>query len=209
MDLAETLENPARVSGARRLEHQRRGLEPRPGPTPSRARARGPVHGRRSICSHGHRPVRRRRPAGGELPRVRRPGLLLLRPDALCSGQGAEPLGESLPNQEIFRRLARAMEYVEPELLRAGRVGAGAAPAAAPAPAFDFAGARRGSARSRSAASRSSSSRISPSRRRAGASRSPPTGRRPTACRGRRCRSQTHARAAGASGSSPPRRAGF
>jgi anaerobic selenocysteine-containing dehydrogenase len=27
-----------------------------------------------------------------------------------------EPIGESLPNQEIFRRLARAMEYEEPEL---------------------------------------------------------------------------------------------
>ncbi|HZO82154.1 MAG TPA: molybdopterin-dependent oxidoreductase [Candidatus Binataceae bacterium] len=28
----------------------------------------------------------------------------------------AEPMGESLPNQEIFRRLARAMGYTEPEL---------------------------------------------------------------------------------------------
>jgi anaerobic selenocysteine-containing dehydrogenase len=27
-----------------------------------------------------------------------------------------EPLGEALPNQEIFRRLARAMGYIEPEL---------------------------------------------------------------------------------------------
>ena len=27
-----------------------------------------------------------------------------------------EPLGEALPNQEIFRRLARAMGYSEPEL---------------------------------------------------------------------------------------------
>src|SRR5262249_57894644 len=27
-----------------------------------------------------------------------------------------EPLGDSLPNQEIFRRLARAMGYTEPEL---------------------------------------------------------------------------------------------
>jgi anaerobic selenocysteine-containing dehydrogenase len=27
-----------------------------------------------------------------------------------------EPLGEALPNQEIFRRLARAMGYTEPEL---------------------------------------------------------------------------------------------
>jgi anaerobic selenocysteine-containing dehydrogenase len=27
-----------------------------------------------------------------------------------------EPLGEALPNQEIFRRLARAMDYSEPEL---------------------------------------------------------------------------------------------
>ena len=30
--------------------------------------------------------------------------------------KAAEPLGESLPNQEIFRRLARAMGYSEPEL---------------------------------------------------------------------------------------------
>ncbi|MGE0120098.1 MAG: molybdopterin-dependent oxidoreductase [Dongiaceae bacterium] len=30
-----------------------------------------------------------------------------------------EPIGESLPNQEIFRRLARAMGYTEPELLEA------------------------------------------------------------------------------------------
>lgn len=31
-------------------------------------------------------------------------------------GKAQEPIGESLPNQEIFRRLARAMEYTEPEL---------------------------------------------------------------------------------------------
>jgi anaerobic selenocysteine-containing dehydrogenase len=30
--------------------------------------------------------------------------------------KAAEPLGEALPNQEIFRRLARAMGYAEPEL---------------------------------------------------------------------------------------------
>jgi anaerobic selenocysteine-containing dehydrogenase len=30
--------------------------------------------------------------------------------------KATEPLGESLPNQEIFRRLARAMGYTEPEL---------------------------------------------------------------------------------------------
>ncbi len=30
--------------------------------------------------------------------------------------KAADPLGDSLPNQEIFRRLARAMECVEPEL---------------------------------------------------------------------------------------------
>src|SRR5207302_3908683 len=30
--------------------------------------------------------------------------------------QAAEPPGEALPNQEIFRRLARAMGYAEPEL---------------------------------------------------------------------------------------------
>ena len=30
--------------------------------------------------------------------------------------KAAEPFGESLPNQEIFRRLARAMGFVEPEL---------------------------------------------------------------------------------------------
>jgi anaerobic selenocysteine-containing dehydrogenase len=30
--------------------------------------------------------------------------------------KAAEPMGEALPNQEIFRRLARAMEYTEPEL---------------------------------------------------------------------------------------------
>ena len=33
--------------------------------------------------------------------------------------KAAEPLGESLPNQEIFRRLARAMGYTEPELYEA------------------------------------------------------------------------------------------
>lgn len=30
--------------------------------------------------------------------------------------KATEPLGEALPNQEIFRRLARAMDYTEPEL---------------------------------------------------------------------------------------------
>ena len=33
----------------------------------------------------------------------------------------AQPMGESLPNQEIFRRLARAMGFRDPELLRSDR----------------------------------------------------------------------------------------
>ena len=33
-----------------------------------------------------------------------------------AQAKAAEPIGESLPNQEIFRRLARAMGYCEPEL---------------------------------------------------------------------------------------------
>ncbi len=33
-----------------------------------------------------------------------------------AQAKAAEPIGESLPNQEIFRRLARAMGYSEPEL---------------------------------------------------------------------------------------------
>lgn len=33
-----------------------------------------------------------------------------------AQAKAAEPMGESLPNQEIFRRLARAMGYTEPEL---------------------------------------------------------------------------------------------
>src|SRR4029079_15761431 len=33
--------------------------------------------------------------------------------------KATEPLGEALPNQEIFRRLARAMDYTEPELYEA------------------------------------------------------------------------------------------
>jgi anaerobic selenocysteine-containing dehydrogenase len=33
-----------------------------------------------------------------------------------AQAKAAEPMGESLPNQEIFRRLARAMGYPEPEL---------------------------------------------------------------------------------------------
>ena len=32
-----------------------------------------------------------------------------------------EPMGEALPNQEIFRRLARAMGYTEPELFEDDR----------------------------------------------------------------------------------------
>ena len=35
--------------------------------------------------------------------------------------KAAEPLGESLPNQEIFRRLARAMGFAEPELFEPDR----------------------------------------------------------------------------------------
>jgi anaerobic selenocysteine-containing dehydrogenase len=33
-----------------------------------------------------------------------------------AQAKAAEPMGEALPNQEIFRRLARAMDYTEPEL---------------------------------------------------------------------------------------------
>ena len=69
----------ARVTRARRLEHQHRRLEPRAGAAASRARARGPLHGRGRPLPDRHDRPRRRRPAGGELPRVRRPRLLVLR----------------------------------------------------------------------------------------------------------------------------------
>ena len=71
--------------------------------------------------------------------------------------KAAEPLGDSLPNQEIFRRLARAMGYAEPELFEPDATvhrqllrGTGTG--------LRLRGACAGSARSRSAASRSSSS---------------------------------------------------
>ena len=91
--------------------------------TPSRRgcaralRARGPLHRRdRPLRDRHHRP-RRRRAARRELPRVRRPRRLLLPPQPLRPGQGvAEPPGEALPNTEIFRRLAAAMGFDEPEL---------------------------------------------------------------------------------------------
>jgi anaerobic selenocysteine-containing dehydrogenase len=54
------------------------------------------------------------------------PAASFLEFDALVAGyfhltlaaqvKAMEPLGEALPNQEIFRRLARAMGYTEPEL---------------------------------------------------------------------------------------------
>ncbi len=39
-----------------------------------------------------------------------------------AQAKAAEPMGESLPNQEIFRRLARAMGYPEPELYESDAV---------------------------------------------------------------------------------------
>ena len=53
-----------------------------------RARARGPVHRRRRPVRDRHQRLRRRRPAGGELPRVRRPRRLLLPPQPRRAGQG-------------------------------------------------------------------------------------------------------------------------
>ena len=81
-----------------------------------------------------------------------------------------EPLGDSLPNQEIFRRLARAMGYAEPELYEpddeiiARIMGRWASRGRSKT--------SRRLVRCSRRRSRSSSSRISPSRRRAGRSRS-------------------------------------
>ena len=107
--------------------------------------------------------------------------------------KAAEPLGESLPNQEIFRRLARAMGFVEPELyetdsdvigriLRGTGVGLGFHELAVGEPF-------------RSGMSRSSSSRISRSRRGAAGSRSHRIEPRSTASPARRSRLPTHGRA--------------
>ena len=55
------------------------------------ARARGPVHGRGRPVPDRHHRSRRLRAAGGQLPRVRRSRLLLLRPHPVGPGEGRRP----------------------------------------------------------------------------------------------------------------------
>ena len=203
----DAVEDPARVSGARRLEHQHRGLEPGPGPAPPRARARGPVHGRGRSVPDRHRPASptsscRRRASSSSTTSSCSYFDLTLSAQVKAVGPARRLAAEpgDLPPAGARHGIRRA------RALRAGRAGDSSSCCAAPAPASTS----RSSppvARCRSAASRSSSSTSSTSRRRAGeieiasdaggggrpAADAAPA-RRPTA------------RAAAGSGSSPPRR---
>ena len=108
-----------------------------------------------------------------------------------AQAKAGEPPGDALPNPEIFRRLAAAMGYTEPELFEPDeevieelRAPDGHRPG--------LRGPARRSGPCPTAASRSSSSRAAWCRRRAAGWRSRAPGRRPTACRG--CRSRTPTR---------------
>ena len=107
--------------------------------------------------------------------------------------KAAEPLGEALPNQEIFRRLARAMGYTEPELYESDAEII-ATVLRASGLVEDFAAlAARGSVPV-SAEPRHPVRRPDASPRRAGASRSPRRGPRRTGTRGCPCRWRTPGR---------------
>ena len=86
--------------------------------------------------------------------------------------KAVEPLGEALPNSEIFRRLAAAMGFDEPQLFESDARGDRRA---ARADRARLRRARRARHRLARARSRSSSSRTVASRRRAAGSRSPPS----------------------------------
>ena len=198
MDLAALPRGSGAVAGARSA-----GTSTSPPRTRSRARLREALaredllHGRDRPLPDRHDRLRRLRPAGGELPRVRRPRRLLLPPHALGAGQGdraagrgaAEPGDLPPPRPGDGLRRARALRDATPSssttLLRSGSGSARTSPRSPPR------------APCRSPPSRSSSSPTAGSRRRAAASSSPPTAPRPTAIRACRSRSPTRGRRGG------------
>ena len=117
---------------------------------------------------------RRRRAAGRDVPRVRRPRACRTSTSASPPrSKAGDPPGEALPNPEIFRRLAAAMGYTEPELFEPDDGGHRASWCAGTASARDFAGPARasGPVPYRRRADRASSRTACPARR-AGAWRS-------------------------------------
>ena len=118
MDLAARLEDREPRRSAVLLEHQHRRLQPRAGPAARALAPRGPVHGRRSTCSPTDT---------ADLADIVLPAASFLESDDLVASYfhhslsaqvqgGRRRCGESLPNAEIFRRLAAAMGYTEPQL---------------------------------------------------------------------------------------------
>ena len=104
------------------------GTSTSPRPTPSRRgcaralRARGPVHRRGRPVRDRHHRLRRRRAAGGELPRVRRPRRVVLPPLSRRAGEGrASRRATRCPIPRSSAAWPRAMGFEEPELLRARR----------------------------------------------------------------------------------------
>jgi anaerobic selenocysteine-containing dehydrogenase len=103
------------------LEHQRRRLQSGAGPAASRARARGSLH--RSVDLFATDTT--------SFADIVLPAASFLEFDDLVASyfdltisaqvKATEPLGDALPNQEIFRRLARAMGFTEPDLFEADR----------------------------------------------------------------------------------------
>ena len=116
MDLAATLEDPG--GGAARCSA---GTSTSPPPIPSRrgciGRSTARTCSRSSSTSSRPTPPTsptsccRRRASWSSTTRLSYFNLTLS-----AQVKAIEPLGEALPNQEIFRRLARAMGYTEPEL---------------------------------------------------------------------------------------------
>ncbi len=78
-----------RHQGAHHLEQQYRRLQPRAAPPAPCARARGSVASHARFVSDRYRQLRRLRATGGELPRVRRRGHVLLQLFGLGAGEGA------------------------------------------------------------------------------------------------------------------------
>ena len=121
MDLAERLEDPQRAQALLAWNINIAASNPQQARLRAALRARRPVHRRDRHLRHGHDRPRRRRAAGGVF--LECDDLVLSYFDLSVSAQvrAGDPPGEALPNPEIFRRLATAMGYTEPELFEPDR----------------------------------------------------------------------------------------
>jgi hypothetical protein len=96
--------------------HRARSRERAGRPAPRRS-----LHRRPRALPDRHRRLRRRAAAGDDAARARRPAQGVRPHYVMFNARAIEPLGEALPNTEIFRRLAAKMQLDFPSCRKATR----------------------------------------------------------------------------------------